>query len=223
MINNFQKQVLMKNFKFNIFSNKTSVFKIFTFQKFSFTAGAAAEKLPTLEGRPTDKAGPETTQTRSIQPWVEVENRLAKLRGELVLSDQGKIESYVLGVIRGYFRTTYKEGLNLESKLVDHGLDSLDSIEIGMILEDELGYIIEAETLPQFTKVKHFVNYIKQIEAYKKEHILLPQVRAQEPEENWNDWIPYGEKLKSKLFKMTTSAPGDKNAKKGKEHQEKKH
>ena len=135
------------------------------------------------------------------------------MRGELVLADEGRIENYVLGVVKGYFRTTYKDGLTIDSKLSDHGLDSLDSIEIGMILEDELGYIIEAETLPQFTKVKHFVNYIKQIEAYKKEHIILPQVRAQEDEENWDSWIPYGEKLKSKLFKMTTNKKEAKNEK----------
>jgi hypothetical protein len=72
-----------------------------------------------------------------------------------------------------------------------------------MILEDELGYIIEAETLPQFTKVKHYVNYIKQIEAYKKEHIMLPQERAQQAEENWDTWMPFGEKLRSKLYGLT--------------------
>ena len=121
----------------------------------------------------------------------------------MVLSDHGKIEEYVIGVIRGYFRTTYKDGVRLDSLLSDHGLDSLDAIEIGTILEDELGYIIEAETLPQFTKVKHYANYIKQIEAYKKEHILLPQERARANDESWSDWIPFGEKLRSKLYGMT--------------------
>jgi acyl carrier protein len=204
MLNNFQKH-LRNKYRFNPFRH----FRINS-QRCLFAT--AAEKLPTLEGKPSDQKN--VAATNSVQPWVEVENRLAKLRGELVLADEGRIEKYVLGVIKGYFRTTYKEGLGLESKLSDHGLDSLDSIEIGMILEDELGYIIEAETLPQFTKVKHFVNYIKQIEAYKKEHIILPQVRVQESEESWDSWIPYGEKLKSKLFKMTT----DKNTKKGEGH-----
>ena len=204
MLNNFQKQVLRNK----IISKPLKSFKI-NQQRFFFAS--AAEKLPTLEGKPSDKNS--STATSAIQPWVEVENRLAKLRGELVLADEGRIENYVLGVVKGYFRTTYKDGLTIDSKLSDHGLDSLDSIEIGMILEDELGYIIEAETLPQFTKVKHFVNYIKQIEAYKKEHIILPQVRAQEDEENWDSWIPYGEKLKSKLFKMTTNKKEAKNEK----------
>lgn len=168
-------------------------------QKFFATQ---AEKLPTFEGNAVEK-GKLTVESNAIQPWVQIENRLAKMRGELVLSDHGKIDSYILGVVKGYFRTTYKDGLTLESNLEDHGLDSLDAIEIGMILEDELGYIIEAETLPQFRKVKHFANYIKQMEAYKKEFVLLPQDRAQESEESWDTWIPYGEKLKSKLFKMT--------------------
>jgi len=201
MLNNFKKQLLR---------NQTGLnpLKYFRINSQRFFA-SAAEKLPTLEGKPSDHKNVGTGN--SVQPWVEVENRLAKLRGELVLADEGRIENYVLGVVRGYFRTTYKDGLSLESKLSDHGLDSLDSIEIGMILEDELGYIIEAETLPQFTKVKHFVNYIKQIEEYKKEHIILPQFKAQESEESWDSWIPYGEKLKSKLFNMTT----DKKAEKG--------
>lgn len=207
MLNTFQKQILRNKISFN----PLSVFRI-NLQRSHFTT--AAEKLPTLEGKPSEQNN--TTASNSIQPWVEVENRLAKLRGELVLADEGRIENYVLGVIKGYFRTTYKDGLSLDSVLSDHGLDSLDSIEIGMILEDELGYIIEAETLPQFTKVKHYVNYIKQVEAYKKEHIILPQVRAQESEESWDTWIPYGEKLKSKLFKMTTD-------KKQKKEEDKKH
>ena len=42
------------------------------------------------------------------------------------------------------------------------------------------------------------------MEAYKKEHVLLPQVRAQESEESWDSWMPFGEKLRSKLFNMTT-------------------
>lgn len=172
-----------------------------------FFFATPAEKLPTLEGKSVEK-GVKTADTNAVQPWVEIENRLAKMRGELALSDHGKIDQYILGVIKGYFRTTYKNGLTLESNLEDHGLDSLDAIEIGMILEDELGYIIEAETLPQFRKVKHFANYIKQMEAYKKEFVLMPQDRAQEAEENWDNWVPYGEKLKSKLFRMTKEKTG---------------
>lgn len=193
--------------------NRTSVFQFkkiltpgilrnFNFLKISNFA-TQAEKLPTLDGRPGGVNNSNSNE-RAVQPWVEVENRLATLRGQLVLTEHNKIEEYVLGVIKGYFRTSNRESLNVTSLLSDHGLDSLDSIEIGMILEDELGYIIEAETLPQFTKVKHFVNFIKQMEAYKKEYVFLPQVRAQQADESWDEWIPYGDKIKSKLFKMTT-------------------
>lgn len=66
-------------------------------------------------------------------------------------------------------------GLTLESKLTDHGLDSMDQIELAMTIEEELGYVISAETLPVLQKVKHFVNYIQHVEAFKKEqHAPLP-------------------------------------------------
>jgi acyl carrier protein len=198
---------MLKIKKYSSFINSTSLKT--NVPKYFFAS--PAEKMPVLDTKPTLKGMQGDKAGGSVQPWVEVENRISKLRGELVLSDEGKVESYVLGVIRGYFRTTYKEGLTVESILEDHGLDSLDSIEIGMILEDELGYIIEAETLPQFTKVKHFVNFIKQMEAYKKEFLTLPQLKAQESEENWDEWIPGGEKLKNKLYGSTTES------KKGKE------
>lgn len=60
-------------------------------------------------------------------------------------------------------------GITRDSTLAEHGLDSLDSIEIAMQLEEDLGYRISAETLPQFGKVKHFINYIQQVEAFKAE------------------------------------------------------
>lgn len=56
----------------------------------------------------------------------------------------------------------------------DHGLDSLDTIELVIQIEDELGYLIDAEALELFTKPKHFVNFITQMEAYKTEHDRLP-------------------------------------------------
>ncbi len=39
-----------------------------------------------------------------------------------------------------------------------------------MQLEEDLGYVISAETLTQFQKVKHFINYIEQVEAFKKDN-----------------------------------------------------
>ena len=71
--------------------------------------------------------------------------------------------------MKNYFRTTNKGNLALESNLIDHGLDSLDQIEIAMVIEEELGYVISAETLPVLQKVKHIVNYIKHVEQFKTE------------------------------------------------------
>ena len=75
--------------------------------------------------------------------------------------------------IQEWYFLTYT-GLKSESALADHGLDSLDTIEIAMQIEEDLGYAISAETLPQFHKVKHFVNYIEQVEAFKKENNKTP-------------------------------------------------
>lgn len=91
-------------------------------------------------------------------------------RSHLVPKKKEDIEGYVLKTVRNYFRTTNKAGLTLESNLLDHGLDSLDSIEISMQLEEDLGYVISAETLPVLNKVKHYVNYIWHVEQFKQEH-----------------------------------------------------
>ena len=77
-------------------------------------------------------------------------------------------------MVRGYFRTTQKGFLSLESNLTDHGLDSMDVVELVMQVEDDLGFIIDAENLTRFEKPKHFVNYIVQLEAYKREFHKLP-------------------------------------------------
>jgi hypothetical protein len=53
-------------------------------------------------------------------------------------------------------------------------LDSLDAVEFVIRIEDELGYLIEAENLELFKKPRHFVNFIKQLEAYKVEFNRLP-------------------------------------------------
>ena len=76
--------------------------------------------------------------------------------------------------IRDYFRTTKKAKLTLNSNLKDHGLDSLDLIELVIQVEDDLGYVIDAENLELFHKPKHFVNFINQIEAYRTEFTKLP-------------------------------------------------
>ena len=47
-------------------------------------------------------------------------------------------------------------------------------IELVIQIEDELGYVIDAEKLELFKKPKHFVNFISQMEAYKAEYDRLP-------------------------------------------------
>jgi acyl carrier protein len=78
-----------------------------------------------------------------------------------VLSSQDEIEKYVLSIVRDYFRTTKKASVTLDSAFTSHGLDSLDAIEFVIKIEDELGYMIDAENLEKFKKPRHFVNFIK--------------------------------------------------------------
>ena len=98
----------------------------------------------------------------------------AKNSNSLVLMTNDEIEKYVLSLTKSYFRTTKKASLALDSSFSDHGLDSLDIIELVIQVEDELGYLIDAEKLELFRKPKHFVNFIVQLEAYKTEHKRLP-------------------------------------------------
>ena len=146
---------------------------------------------------------------QSVQPWVGVENKLAKLRSELVLTEHSQIENYVVNLVRGYYRTTNKDAVTKDSVLEDHGLDSVDSLELCVNLEDELGYIIEAETMTKFSKVSHFINYILHLEAYKREFKVLPQTASQESTENWDDFVPQGEALKNKLYGYTKEGKKD--------------
>ena len=92
----------------------------------------------------------------------------------LVLKTNDEIEAYVLSLVKDYFRTTRKAAVTLDSAFAEHGLDSLDAIEFVIRIEDELGYLIDAENLELFKKPRHFVNFIKQLEAYKTEFNRLP-------------------------------------------------
>ena len=83
----------------------------------------------------------------------------------LATKDNEEIEKYVLSMVKSYFRTTKKASLTLDSTFADHGLDSLDAIELVIQIEDELGYMIDAENLELFKKPRHFVNFIKHMEA----------------------------------------------------------
>lgn len=90
-------------------------------------------------------------------------------RNSLILRKEEEIEKYVLNLINNYFRTTNKTQLTANSLLSDHGLDHLDSVELVVRIEDELGYIIPGEALLCFTSVKSYINYIKQTEDFKLE------------------------------------------------------
>ena len=95
-------------------------------------------------------------------------------KNALVLKTNDEMEDYVLSITKDYFRTTKKASLTLDSLFADHGLDSLDCIELVIRVEDELGYMIDAENLEKFKKPRHFLNFIKHMEAYKEEFNKLP-------------------------------------------------
>jgi acyl carrier protein len=46
------------------------------------------------------------------------------------LKDKDEIDKYVISIVRNYFRTTKKAKVALESTFEEHGLDSLDAIEL---------------------------------------------------------------------------------------------
>ena len=54
----------------------------------------------------------------------------ADKKNSLALKTDDEIEEYVLSITRNYFRTTKKASVALESSFADHGLDSLDVIEL---------------------------------------------------------------------------------------------
>ena len=113
----------------------------------------------------------ESNADKSVELWkAQVESN----KNALVLKTNDEIEQYVLSMVRDYFLCTRKASVSLDSLLSDHGLDSLDAIELVIKVEDELGYVIDAENLEKFKKPIHFVNFIKHMEAYKEEHSRLP-------------------------------------------------
>ncbi len=112
-----------------------------------------------------------TTKGGDVALW---QDKAKAQENALVLKDNDQIEKYVLSIVKNYFRTTKKAKVSLESSFRDHGLDSLDVIELIIQVEDELGYVIDAENLNKFKKPKHFVNFIAHMEAYKNEFHHLP-------------------------------------------------
>lgn len=95
-----------------------------------------------------------------------------KAGGHRGLRHQNRPELLPHNLQAGYLQ--HDAGVTKSSTLAEHGLDSLDAIEISMQIEEDLGYMISAETLPSFTKVKHYITYIEQVEAFKRENSKNP-------------------------------------------------
>ena len=110
-------------------------------------------------------------QAHQVDLWKQ---QVEHTKNALVLKTNDEIEAYVISIVKDYFRTTRKSHVSLDSHFADHGLDSLDAIELIIRIEDELGYLIDAENLEKFKKPRHFVNFIKHMESYKEEFNKLP-------------------------------------------------
>ena len=107
----------------------------------------------------------------SVELW---KGQVDSTKNALVLKTDDEIEQYVVSITKDYFRTTRKASVTLDSEFGRHGLDSLDVVELVIRVEDELGYMIDAENLEKFKKPRHFVNFIKQMEGYKQEFNRMP-------------------------------------------------
>ena len=113
----------------------------------------------------------EGTTAGAVELW---KGQVDATKNALVLKTDDEIEQYVISITKDYFRTTRKASVGLDSVFAEHGLDSLDVIELVIRVEDELGYMIDAENLEKFKKPRHFVNFIKQMEGYKEEFNRMP-------------------------------------------------
>ena len=111
-------------------------------------------------------------QAGQVDLWKQ---QAESTKNALVLKTDDEIEQYVVSITKDYFRTTRKASVSLDSEFKNHGLDSLDVVELIIRVEDELGYMVDAENLEKFKKPRHFVNFIKQYEGYKEEFNRLPQ------------------------------------------------
>ena len=114
-------------------------------------------------------ATPHNEQPSDHQPMVYDKTGAIVPRNQLVLHQEQEIEKYVVNLFKNYFRTAFKENVSVDSTFKDHGLDSLDAVEIVVRMEDELGYVIPGEALRCFSSVRSFVNYIRQTEDFKRE------------------------------------------------------
>ena len=138
----------------------------------------AAQRMTYLKDLGLDQDALVARTDEDLKKGGEVELWKAQVdstKNALVLKTDDEIERYVVSITKDYFRTTRKATVTLDSAFTDHGLDSLDVVELIIRVEDELGYMIDAENLEKFKKPRHFVNFIKQMEGYKEEFNRLPQ------------------------------------------------
>lgn len=127
---------------------------------FAEAAGPASRELASRDTRAQSIASPKMQY---------INNELVPVT-YLVLRTRQSIEDYVMKTVKDYFRTTHRNALTLTSDLSNHGLDSLDTVEIAMTVEADLGYLIASENLPAFQKPIHYVNYIEQVENFKVQY-----------------------------------------------------
>ncbi len=102
------------------------------------------------------------------QVIFKYENGELVTRSALVLRKKEQIQDYVLKTIKNYFSCTKRNALTTSSTLKEHGIDSLDAVEIAIQIEEDLGYNIPAENLALFSKVNHYINYIQHVEFLKE-------------------------------------------------------
>lgn len=105
-----------------------------------------------------------TTKKDKLFPGMPSLSKKQKILS-LMLS---KLSGIILGPPTNKVTSQSNLGITRDSLLADHGLDSLDHIEIVMQIEEDLGYEISAETIPAFHTVKNYINYIEQVEAFKR-------------------------------------------------------
>ena len=111
MLSNIFKRALVKN---------KSVFMMPLAQKRGFQGHLGLDSTQDLVPRDFEK-------NDQVSLWKD---RVAAEEKSLVLKSNDEIEKYVLSLVRNYFRTTKKASVALDCDLADHGLDSLDAIEL---------------------------------------------------------------------------------------------
>ena len=80
-----------------------------------------------LDPHALTELSPEDLKKGEVSLWQDQQKRTET---SLVLKSRDEIERYVISIVKNYFRTTKKAKVELESNFEEHGLDSLDTIEL---------------------------------------------------------------------------------------------